>query len=270
MAALVTRIFSDLHFRDGQSALHDLGSLAPLLAGADHLVLNGDTLDTLTPAAVPLLAEVRAFFPQQAPRVTFLSGNHDPFISEHGELLLNDGRVWITHGDVLFGDIAPWSGHRAKIRQRLSALARDTPLQEPDLIEHRLHRNRVVCARLPDPHNHFDRRRTTRALRVARVLFPPRRPLAMLNAWCTTPARARALADAQRPAARLVVVGHTHFPGVWRHTCGPVVVNTGSFCRPFGGQFVELRGDEVQVIRIDKINGRFQRGRVVAGFSLAP
>jgi predicted phosphodiesterase len=270
MSAPVTRIFSDLHYLDGQSTLHRLETLVPLLQGVDHVILNGDTLDTQIPDAPAHVDELRAFFARHVPRVTFLSGNHDPYIVSDAELSLNDGRVWITHGDVLFDEVAPWSGHRTEIIRRQKRLADTTPSSNPGLIEERLRRNRIVCEGLPEPHNPFDRSLWTRALRVARVLFPPRRLLAMVNVWFVTPGLARRLARAQRPSARLVVVGHTHFPGVWSEGEGPVVINTGSFCGPFGGLFVELRGDHVQAVRIVQKNGQFHPGRTVAGFSLAP
>ena len=270
MSAPVIRIFSDLHYRDGESSLHRLESLVPLLAGADQVVLNGDTLDSQTTGILPHLAETRAFFAQQTHQVIFLSGNHDPDISAQAELSLHDDRVWITHGDVLFDHIAPWSSLRAEMAGRLERLAPESSPEGNDRVETRLRRNRLVCHGLPEAHDRHDRSLLTRAVRIAHVLIPPHRPLAMLRAWRTTPALARRLALAQRPRARLIVLGHTHFPGVWRDRDGPVVVNTGSFCRPFGGQFVELCGDRVQIVRIEQKHGEFHRGRIVAGFSLAP
>jgi predicted phosphodiesterase len=272
MSDPVIRVFSDLHYQDSESALHNLAALAPLLAGADQIVLNGDTLDSQAAHGLPHVGETRAFFARHAPRVTFLSGNHDPDISPHGELSLHDDRVWITHGDVLFPDIAPWSSLREEIRRRLASLHAEIPAEELARLETRLRLNRVACHHLPELHDRFDRRLLTRVGRLVHNIFPPDRLLAMLRVWRTTPAIARRLALAQRPRARLVLLGHTHFPGVWRDRAGrgPVVVNTGSFCRPFGGQFVELRGDAVQVVRIERHNGEFHRGRVVAGFSLAP
>jgi len=266
----VIRIFSDLHYRDGTSSLQQLQELAPLLVGADQIVLNGDTLDTQTSPAQPHLAEARAFFSHQAPDVTFLSGNHDPDISTHPELSLHDGRVWVTHGDVLFDDITPWGSQRGELVRRLEHLAATHPPGEREHVETRLHLNRLACVDLPDLHNRFDRRLLPRFIRLAHTLLPPDRLLSMLRVWIGTPALARRLTQAHRPRAQLVILGHTHFPGVWCDSRGPIVVNTGSFCRPFGGQFVELCGDRVQVVRIVRKRGEFHRGQVVAGFSLAP
>lgn len=268
MSAPVLRIFSDLHYRDGQSTLHRLESLAPLLAGADQVVLNGDTLDTQNNAATSLVAEARGFFAQHAPGVTFLSGNHDPDISPQAELSLHDDRVWITHGDVLFEDIAPWSSLREEMARRLKQHALDRSAEGPDFVDARLRRHRLACHALPLTHDHFDRRLLTRSIRLVNALIPPRRLFTMLGVWRTTPALARRLALAERPRARVVVLGHTHYPGVWRHHDGPVVINTGSFCRPFGGLFVELRDGQVRVVRIVFKRGEFRPGRILAEFPL--
>jgi predicted phosphodiesterase len=266
MAAPVLRIFSDLHYRDGQSSFQRLDSFAPLLAGADHVILNGDTVDTQSSAAVPLLADARAFFARHAPIVTFLSGNHDPDISGQTELSLQGGSVWVTHGDVFFDDIAPWSSLRNEMVRRLEQLAKDNSQAGPDMVETRLRHHRVACHALPQIHDQFDRSLITRAVRIVNALIPPRRLLKMLDVWRTTPALARHLALAERPRSRVVVLGHTHYPGVWRHHAGPIVINTGSFCRPFGGQFVELCDGNLRVVRIVLKRGEFHPGRIVAEF----
>lgn len=271
MAAPVIRIFSDLHYRDSESRLQSLAAFAPLLAGADRIILNGDTLDSQPACARPDVAAVRSFFTAQTVPVVFLSGNHDPDISEQAELSLLDGRVWVTHGDVLFDDIAPWSAVRAELARRIATLTRDLPAGDHDRIETRLRLNRAACLHLPETHVRTHRDLSTRVARLIHTLFPPHRLLAMIKAWCTTPARARKFVREQRPRARLVVLGHTHHPGVWRdRASGVTVVNTGTFCPPFGARFVELQGDRVKVVRIVWRRGSFHPGRIVAEFPLAP
>ncbi|CAM2911997.1 metallophosphoesterase family protein [Rariglobus hedericola] len=270
MPGPVIRIFSDLHFRDGESRLQHLDALAPLLEGADQLVFNGDTVDSQDPAPGGGFPEVQAFFARYSDHVTFLTGNHDPDISPHAELSLNNGRVWITHGDVLFDGIAPWSELRPIMAARIQANAHGIPPGELALIETRLRLNRLACIGLVESHSRSRRTPAAIAIRLAHELISPSRIFAMLKVWRTTPQLARRLARAQRPAAQLVVLGHTHYPGVWRHTDGPVVVNTGSFSRPLGNLFVELRGDHVRVIKITRRHGKFHPGRLVTEFPLAP
>jgi len=270
MSAPVIRIFSDLHFRDGESRLQHLAALAPLLDGADRIIFNGDTLDTQSPDTRSGLDEVRAYFAPFGSRATFLSGNHDPDISETAELSLLDDRVWITHGDVLFDHIAPWSAQRPELAARVARFSAKLPPPDLARIETRLRIHRLACLGLASLHPRAQRGTLAHLTRAAHTLAHPLRPLIMLRVWQTTPALARALARSQRPAARLVVLGHTHYPGVWRHPAGPAVVNTGSFCPPFHNVYVELIGERVRVIRPELRSGEFRPGRVLADFPLAP
>jgi predicted phosphodiesterase len=271
MAAPVIRIFSDLHYGDSESRIRTLDALAPLFAGADQIVLNGDTLDTLSDTDHATHTALRTFFAGQTGTVTWLSGNHDPDI-ENGlaELSLLDGRVWITHGDVLFDEIAPWSSLRGEMSRRLAALSRDIPVDELVRIETRLRLNRQACHRLVEAHPRTHRSWWARLRRLLHTIFPPHRILTMLRAWRDTPTLARRLVRAQRPRAQLIVLGHTHHAGVWSEPGGITVVNTGTFCTPFGPCFVELHGERVRVVRIAGREGVFYPGTVISEFPLAP
>jgi predicted phosphodiesterase len=270
MSAPVIRIFSDLHYGDSESRIRTLDELTPLFVGTDHVVLNGDTLDTHSDPDRTIRSELQRFLVQHAATVTWLSGNHDPDIDGGAELSLLDGQVWITHGDVLFEDVAPWSSLRTEMRRRLADLGRDLPPAELNRVETRLRLNRLACLGLIEAHPRTDRRCTTRLRRLIHTVFPPNRILAMLRAWRESPARSRRLAREQRPLARLIVLGHTHHAGVWREPDGITVVNTGTFCTPFAPHFVELRGYHVRVVRIVRRDGQFHPGPVVAEFPLAP
>lgn len=268
MAAPRIRIFSDLHFGDPRSTLDDLDALAPLLRDADEIILNGDTVDTVAAHTREKLPAVRAFFARpDLPRATFITGNHDPEISALAELDLLDGRVWVTHGDILFDDIAPWSHQAPEIRRRLAELSRGLSPAKLARPETRYRLNRLACRDVLESPHAFKTHALAGAFRLFHTLFPPRRLLAMLRAWRDTPRLAADLARAHRPRARVVVLGHTHRPGVWR--CGGLtVVNTGSFARPLGGAFVEIAGERVRVVRIARrADGAFAAGRVLADFT---
>ncbi len=269
MAAPLLRILSDLHLGDERSSLRDPAQLAPLLEGVGELVLNGDTCDTqhdLGPAEVAALKE---FFTARVPSVTFLTGNHDPDISAAHELELADGRVWVTHGDVLFDDIAPWSRLRPELARRLALIRPRHPTADWTNISTRLPMMREACLKLPCEHaSRLGGGVLTKLQRAARDLFPPNRALAMLRAWAAAPRLAARLAAAQRPAARLIVTGHIHFPGV-RRSGGRTVVNTGSFSPPLGARCVDLAGGTVRVRRVERREDIFYPGRVVAEFPLA-
>lgn len=270
MSAPRIRIFSDLHFGDPRSTLPSLEALAPLFGDADELVFNGDTLDTIVSGENRPLGTLRAWIAALGRPVTLLSGNHDPDISEHAELSLRDERVWITHGDVLFPAITPWSRHTAEITRRLAALAADLPPAELTRVETRLRLNRLACAQIFEPPGLLKPDAISRVRRLAHTLLPPGRALAMLRAWRDAPRLAVELARAQRPGARVVILGHTHYPGVWSPPGSPriTIINTGSFTRPFGAAFVALDGERVRVTRIARDGTTLRPGRVLADFAL--
>ncbi|MFH1497341.1 MAG: metallophosphoesterase [Verrucomicrobiota bacterium] len=270
MTAPRIRIFSDLHFGDPCSTLRSLEALTPLFGDADELIFNGDTLDTVVTGENRPLQTARAFFAALDRPVTLLSGNHDPDISGHAELSVRDDRVWITHGDVLFPNVAPWSHYAAQIPRRLAELATGIPPADLVLIETRLRLNRIASGEIIEPPAFFDPSPLARLRRLAHVLFPPTRPLAMLRAWRETPRLAAGLAREQRPRARVVVLGHTHHPGVWSVSGSPriTVINTGSFTRPFGAAFVDIHEERVRVTRIKHHGATLRPGRVLADFTL--
>lgn len=267
------RIFSDLHFRDPRGELHDLADFSPLLGDAGRVIFNGDSLDTQVPAMARHAGELLEFARRAGREIDWLSGNHDPDISQRAELALRDGRVWVTHGDVFFPAIAPWSHHAAELRRRFDAEAAGLPETELGRVETRLRVHRKISLALPEPPHLFRPGLFMRFYRVAHALLPPRRLVEMLRAWATTPRVVAELARAQRPGARVVVLGHTHYPGVWRvpgRGGAPhlTVINAGSFTRPLGGLFVELRGDRLRAVRIARRGRTFGEGRVVAELSL--
>jgi predicted phosphodiesterase len=253
--------------------VRSLAQLRPLLEGVDHLVLNGDTLDT-RPGPAPAhtatcLAEVRAFFPAHAPRVTFLTGNHDADLTTDHLLDLAGGAMFVTHGDILYEDIVPWSQDAPGIRPQIAAGLAGLSVAERTQLLPRLNVWRKVAAAIPQRHQS-----ETRDLRylihfLQDTVWPPSRVWRVLKTWRGESAIAAAFAREHRPQAKFIVVGHTHRPGAWRTPSGVVVLNTGSFCRPLGGCVVDLAGERVTVRRIVSRAGAFYPDAVMAEFSLA-
>jgi predicted phosphodiesterase len=263
-----TRILSDIHFGDRASRVHRLAQLRPLLDG----VLNGDTLDT-RPGPLPAhTAECRAavadFFPREVAAATFLSGNHDADFTPQHHLDLAAGSVFTIHGDIFFDDIVPWGADAALIRQRIAEGVRNLPTELRHDLDQRLAVFRRVAASIPQRHQ-SERHGLKYVLRyMADTMWPPWRIVRVLRAWQVTPARAAELARRHRPAAKFVVAGHTHRPGVWPTPGGITLINTGSFCPPLGACCVDLDADKVSVRRIESRHGEFRPGGVMAEFPL--
>ncbi|HEY0943990.1 MAG TPA: metallophosphoesterase [Opitutaceae bacterium] len=263
------RILSDLHLYDAATRVRDLTQLEPLLAGVRTLVINGDSCDTCHGTTPAQVAALQRFFRERVPDVIFITGNHDPDISDTHELMLAGGRLWLAHGDVCFDDIAPWSRNQPELWRHVQQQLQANPSADYREIAIRHRIARAAARAVGREFNPSEIAFSAKLARTWRTFFPPRQPLAMLRAWRELPARAAALAVAQRPSARLVVTGHIHYPGVWTTPTGPTVVNTGSFCRPLGGCAVDLLDDVVQVRRIVARDGQFHPGRAVAEIPLA-
>lgn len=268
----LTRIVSDIHYGDRACRVGSLGQLRPLLEGAAALVLNGDTLDTRpgrhSERTARLRGEALDFVGSAGKPVILLTGNHDPDLPGRNFLELADGQVLVVHGDVLFDSIVPWSQDAPVIRQRLIAALAALPEDQRSSLEGQLSAFRSVACSVPQLHQ-SETNPLRYAVRVAAdTVWPPHRAFLVLKAWREAPGRAEALARRHRPRARFIVVGHTHRPGVWRTPSGVVVINTGSFCRPFGATTAEISADSVRVRRVEKRGDAFHPGRTVAEFPL--
>jgi predicted phosphodiesterase len=267
----VTRIVSDVHYGDPAGLVHELKRLAPLMPGADRFVINGDALDTqvLEDPSEPL-AELHALLAANTPEHVLITGNHDPDISNIHELLVADDRVWITHGDVFFDEIAPWSRLVPEVRRRIERHTAGVSPEELLRLEVRFALFRKVCLKLPREHNPHARGLAPRVMRIARAVFPPNRFLAMLRVWREMPAIAAQVARRHRPSAQVVIAGHTHSQGFWRQPGGITVVNTGCFCVGRSALAVDLVGSHVRLRRIRRHLGEFRLGPVFHQFTLAP
>jgi predicted phosphodiesterase len=264
------RILSDVHYADRGSRVRTLEQLRPLFAGASALILNGDSLDT-RPSQDPahtraMRSEVLAFFGSAGVPVTFLTGNHDPDLSPDHAVELAQGRVLVTHGDVLFDNIVPWSTEATVLRTKVIAALAALPEGSSAVLEQRLAAFRAVAGSVPQRHQ-SEQNPFRYVIRLAGdTVWPPQRILSIIRAWSQAPGRAAALARRHRPNAKFIVIGHTHRPGVWKTRAGVVVINTGSFCRPFGAFVADVAPGGVTVRRVAAKKGAFHLGRKVADF----
>lgn len=269
----LTRIFSDIHYGDRASRVNRLGQLRPLLDGVTQLVLNGDTFDT-RPGPDPdytaqLRGEVSAFIGSAGIPTTLLTGNHDPDLTANHAVDLAEERVFVTHGDVVFDNIVPWSNDAPEISRLLAAEFAKLPPDILDRLDDHLALWRRVCAAIPQRHQ-SERNGLKYALRFASdTIWPPTRVFRVLAAWRRAPKLAAALTRRHRPLAQFILNGHTHRPGIWRTDLGVTVINTGSFCPPTGGFVVDLTASQLTVRRTESRGDEFHAGGVLAQFTLA-
>ena len=265
------RIISDIHFGHPASVVEKPESLTPLFRDAATVVFNGDTVELRFlrgRAQGKHNAEtVRRLCTENGTHPLFINGNHDPIISKENHLDLVNGAVLVTHGDMLFHDISPW-GIEAEIigEAHTKALAE---LHEDAFhdFEQRLSATKRASLAVELHRPHIPRGPLAPLATIVRECWPPWRPLQIIKCWLQLPARAEGLARVFRPRARTIIVGHTHFSGVWRR--GPrIIINTGSFLSAIGGRsMVDIVGDRVTLRKIFRRGDTFEPGAEIETFT---
>ena len=106
-------ILSDLHLGHRASRVRDPAELEPLFKPFRTVIFNGDTAEMRTPEdrliGRKLAADLARVCHHAGCKAIFINGNHDPTISDLNHLDLHGGTLLVTHGDILFLGVAPWS-----------------------------------------------------------------------------------------------------------------------------------------------------------------
>src|SRR5947208_11977795 len=106
-------------------------------------------------------------------RAVFINGNHDPAISAASHIDLADGAVLVTHGDVLFHDVSPWS-REAELMSEVHAQALEELGDDAfDNFEKRLHANKRASLSLELHESTLPRGRFARIVTYLRESWPP-------------------------------------------------------------------------------------------------
>jgi len=259
------RILSDLHLGHPGSRISSVEQLRPLLEGAGTVIFNGDTLElrakSYRPVAERFFEELKALMEELGVRGVFLTGNHDPEIGDTHHVDLCGDAVLVTHGDVLYPEIAPWSVRTREARRRILAYDREIRDEEGDGFDERLRRCKKVCemTAIFKPKvkaGFFGRQRTLLSL-----VWPPWKPLVILWVWWRQKHLAAAFCEKYRPQAKCIIFGHTHYTGIWR-VGGRLIVNTGGYVSVGRANVVEFEGNEIRVYPVlRRRDGAFEAGR---------
>jgi predicted phosphodiesterase len=267
-----TLIVSDLHLGHRASQVRDPEQLAPLLQEVKTIVLNGDTAELRhqidRPVGRGLAATLARICHSSGAKAIFINGNHDPVISQIDHLDLAEGQLLVTHGDMLFLGVAPWS-RQAYAYRRVHLRALDQ--LGPDALrsfEKRLLATKRTTLKLQLLEEPTTRSRFPALGLLVRQLWPPFRPFMILHAWWQTPKLGAKLLRAFRPNTRYLIIGHTHLPGCWNHG-GRVVINTGSFIFNLGAHAVLLSDKSFEIRRIDRYQKKFVLGKRLREFAIS-
>ncbi len=264
-------ILSDLHLGHRASRIRHPEQLAPLLRGAGSVIFNGDTSEMRNAedrvVGRKLAADLARICHQSGRKAFFLNGNHDPNVSGTNHLDLAQGAILVTHGDILFLDVAPWSrdaGHyRKKHREILEVLGPDGYID----FEQRLLASKRTSIELQMIEEPLTRGRSASLHLLLRNCWPPWRPLMIVKAWYEVPGRAADLARVFRPEAKFIIIGHTHYPGAWEAS-PHVIINTGSFVPYFGACAVIIESGRLELRRITFNQCQFVLGKKLRNFAV--
>jgi predicted phosphodiesterase len=261
-----TVILSDTHLGRPRGVARSAEALRPLWRGAEHLVINGDVAEIHhplhRPAAAREVLRMAEMCEEDGVALTLLSGNHDPYITDHRHLHLAGDAVFVTHGDVLHPAIAPWSPAAARLRVAHEEALESIHPDRRDELDARLaaaqHASHAEWEQLTEEAGHSS---------MAAMFVRPWTLLLVLSYWYRLPRIAARFAATHVPRARFIVLGHTHHPGIWR-VGERVIINTGSYGFPGSPRAVLVDDDTLTVRRIVMAGDAYRLDREVASFPL--
>lgn len=227
-----TVILSDTHLAGNGQGAGSADALRPLWQGADELILNGDTAElshpTLRASAAREVMRIQDLCEEDGVRLTFLSGNHDPLITDRRFLRLCSGEVFVTHGDMLHPAISPWTSYAKELRE-----LHEDALKQLKLIDRAQLDNQAMAAAHASniKWDHLAEHETPKLGRIADKLDKARKVAKVLWFWYRLPKLAATFAQRYAPESRFFIFGHIHRAGVWQFG-QQTIINTGAYHCP--------------------------------------
>lgn len=268
-------VLSDLHLGHPASHLSEPELLFPVLEAAGSVVINGDSYEALNvrrrEAATLKNRRLLDFLRNRRTPCIQITGNHDPEVSDFHHLDLLDGRIFVTHGDALHPDVAPWSREAKALRTERLRIETAEPERALDrqTLDGRLRLAKRCALVVGSEDRHGNRRLMARFLMTGQFAMQPWRAARAVRYWASVPNLASAMRDQFRPAAKLMLIGHSHRPGIWRRE-GWTLVNTGSF-QPLSSPLLAVLGlDRAVIHRLKRRQSGYSVAAPVAEIALAP
>lgn len=265
-------ILSDFHIGHQATLVTDVELVAPLFSEGQTVLFNGDTfemrLKSSRERALHQAKRLKQVISECGAQAQFICGNHDPIISGTSHAEFADQGILITHGDILYQNVAPWSlNARLYDRAHRSELHRLPPAEHKDLASRLAALRRATLA--------YDVEHVTAPpgiigsfVHFVETTWPPWRPFYILKSWAEVPARAEAFAREFRPKLRFLIIGHTHKAGIWRRG-NLTIINTGTLMRGFNRQAILFEDGKLSVRHIDYRKKKFQLGKAIQRFPIS-
>lgn len=263
------RILSDLHFGHPSSRIREVAMLRPLLEGSTKVVFNGDTCEQLysgwSGEGERLRCELVALCQRMGVEPLFLRGNHDPEISQGGWVTVCDGKVMITHGDLIMTNPSPWSREYLRKKAKVQAVIRARGEGDGSLLYRWETLEQINAAMVPEETPGGKSRLTSHLLSA---LWPPERFYQILRVWMMMGRNAEAFVERFAPDCRVFLFGHFHRAAVLTRG-GRLFCNTGGYVGGTGALVVDVGEDEVVVRKVVEESGEFRMGEVTKRFPLS-
>ncbi|MFK7788662.1 MAG: metallophosphoesterase family protein [Phycisphaeraceae bacterium] len=252
-----TVILSDTHLAGNGQGAGSADALRPLWQGADELVLNGDIAElshpTLRAGAAREVMRIQDLCEEDGVRLTYLSGNHDPLITDRRFLRLCSGEVFLTHGDMLHPAISPWTSYAKQLRE-----LHDDALSQLDLMDRaQLDQQAMAVAHASNlKWDHLAEHEPPTLGKFAKRIDQAGKVAKVLWFWHRLPKMAARFAQRYAPDARFFIFGHIHRAGVWQFG-SQTIINTGAYHYPRRPHAVVLDDQTLTMHRIqyDADNG---------------
>lgn len=252
-----TVILSDTHLGGNGQGAGSADALRPLWQGADELILNGDSAELSDPKwrveAARHIMRIQDLCEEDGVRLTLLSGNHDPHITDRRFLRLCSGEVFLTHGDMLHPAISPWTSHAKQLRElhedalkQLALVDRAQLDMQAMAATHASNLKWDHIAKGDGPKPGPVQGKLEKARKIAKVLW----------FWHRLPRLAAQFAQRYAPEARVFVFGHIHRAGVWQFG-NQTIINTGAYHYPRNPHAVVINGQTLAMHKVifDADNG---------------
>ncbi len=236
----------------------------PLFDGAGRIWFNGDTVETcsdvLREESLGMLGDLRDRLVQDGRDPVLLPGNHDPDREGPSWMTLEDGEILVTHGDMCFRYGSPWSPWVQRIKERLHTVeVTRGGWENARTLEQRAALARdYAFAFQPRP-----RRYTGLAGKLETLLhaaWPPSTPLTILKIWTQGPEMVARWMEEFAPAAKVLIMGHTHRAGCWFRR-GKWIINTGAFHPMTAPHVVEHSPGKLELRRFVMKAGEWRMGK---------
>lgn len=229
-----TLIISDTHLGRRGHVRHPptADELEPLIrSGCQRLIVNGDTAEMHHPQmraeAARQVLRLSDLCDEAEVELTLLSGNHDPHLTDLRHLWLGGRQIFLTHGDALHPEVAPWAEEADTYRLAVAQALATLDPEDRCRLEHKLHAyQHAAHVAWLDIDRHMHRHHP-----VVDLLTRPWAVPRMLRYWLMMPTLAERFIAEHALACRFFLFGHAHRPGLWRRR-GRVIINTGSFSTP--------------------------------------